>query len=59
MTAYFDPERETEINVDVSPVCLVAILAQTDPSNGYKYVVAYASGFLSEVELRGTVINRG
>ena len=52
VTSYFDPKRETKINVDASPVGLGAILAQTDPSNGAKHVVADASRFLSEVEQR-------
>ena len=52
VTSYFDPEREIEINVNASPVGLGAILAQTDPSNGAKDVVADASRFLSEVEQR-------
>ena len=52
VTSYFDPEREIEINVNASPVGLGAILAQTDPSNGDKHVVAYASWSFSEVEQR-------
>ena len=31
VTAYFDPEKETEISVDASPVGLAAILSQVDP----------------------------
>ena len=50
VTSYFDPEREIEINVNASPVGLGAILAQTDPSNGDKHVVAYASWSLPEVQ---------
>ena len=42
VTAYFDPDKPTEINVDASPVGLGAILAQTDPASGTKHVVAYA-----------------
>ena len=52
VTSYFDPKRETKINVDASPVGLGAILAQMDPSNGAKHVVADASRFLSKVEQR-------
>ena len=51
VTSYFDPERETEINVNASPIGLGAILAQMDPiSNGDKHVVAYASWSLPEVQ---------
>ncbi|KAK3752856.1 hypothetical protein QZH41_000328 [Actinostola sp. cb2023] len=52
VTSYFDPDRDTEINVDASPVGLGAILAQTDPVTGEKNVVAYASRALTDVESR-------
>ncbi|KAK3721659.1 hypothetical protein QZH41_003681 [Actinostola sp. cb2023] len=52
VTSYFDPDRDTEINVDASPVGLGAILAQTDPVTGEKKVVAYASRALTDVENR-------
>ncbi|KAK3726803.1 hypothetical protein QZH41_007213 [Actinostola sp. cb2023] len=52
VTSYFDPDRDTEINVDASPVGLGAILAQTDPVTGEKKVVAYASRALTDVESR-------
>ena len=50
VTAYFDPEKPTEISVDASPVGLGAILAQIDPLTGDKHVVAYASRSLTPVE---------
>lgn len=31
VTAYFDPEKDTEISADASPVGLAAILSQVDP----------------------------
>ena len=52
VTAYFDPDKHTEISVDASPVGLGAILAQTDPATGSKHVVAYASRSLTPVEKR-------
>jgi len=52
VTAYFDPERETSIYVDASPVGLGAILAQTDPTTGHEKVVAYASRALTDVGSR-------
>lgn len=52
MTAYFDPDKHTEISVDASPVGLGAVVAQTDPANGSKHVVAYASRSLTPVEQR-------
>ena len=52
VTAYFDPEKETEISVDASPVGLGAILAQVDQATGEKHVVAYASRSLSDTEQR-------
>ena len=52
VTAYFDPDKPTEINVDASPVGLGAILAQTNSTTGDKHVVAYASRSLTAVEQR-------
>ena len=52
VTAYFDPDKPTEINVDASPVGLGAILAQTNSTTGDKHVVAYASKSLTAVEQR-------
>ena len=52
VTAYFDPDKPTEISVDASPVGLGTILAQTDPLTGNKHVVAYASRSLTPVEQR-------
>ena len=52
VTAYFDPNKDTEICVDARPVGLGAILAQTDPDNGNQQVVAYASRSLSDTEQR-------
>ncbi|KAK3720683.1 hypothetical protein QZH41_003445 [Actinostola sp. cb2023] len=52
VTSYFDHDRDTEINVDASPVGLGAILAQSDPVTGEKKVVAYASRALTDVESR-------
>ena len=52
VTAYFDPDKPTEINVDASPVGLGAILAQTSSTTGDKHVVDYASRSLPAVEQR-------
>jgi len=52
VTAYFDPDADTEITVDASPVGLGAILTQTNPGTGNKHVVAYASRSLTTVEKR-------
>lgn len=49
--SYFYPGRETELIVDASPVGLGAILCQKD-EKGVKYMVAYASRSLSDVERR-------
>ncbi|RXN06658.1 putative protein K02A2.6-like protein [Labeo rohita] len=48
--AYFNPNRETELIVDASPVGLGAILLQKDTEK--KHVIAYASRALSDVERR-------
>lgn len=52
VTSYFDPDKETEIVVDASPVGLGAILAQKDPETSDRHIVAYASKSLSETERR-------
>lgn len=49
--SYFYPNRETELIVDASPVGLGAILCQKD-EKGVKYIIAYASRSLSDVERR-------
>ena len=58
VTAYFDPDKPTEISVDASPVGLGAILAQSDPVTGNKHVVAYASRSLTPVEQRYSQMER-
>ena len=52
VTAYFDPEKETEISVDASPVGLAAILSQVDPKNEERHVITYASRSLTATEQR-------
>ena len=52
VTAYFDPEKDTEISVDASPVGLAAILAQVDPKTDEKHVITYASRSLTATEQR-------
>ena len=49
--SYFDPEKETVILTDASPVGVSAILTQVG-KNGESTVVAYASRALSPVEQR-------
>ena len=51
-TAYFDPDKRTEILVDASPVGLVAILCQLDPHTDERQVVAHASRSLTATEQR-------
>ena len=51
-TAYFDPDKRTEILVDASPVGLGAILCQLDPHTDERQVVAYASRSLTATEQR-------
>ena len=50
--AYFDPQKQTEIIVDASPVGLGAILTQTDTIPDRVKVVAYASRGLTDTESR-------
>ena len=44
--SFFDPNKESEVHVDASPVRLAAILSQNDK------IIAYASRALSPVEQR-------
>ena len=50
LTAYFDPDKDTEISVDASPVGLAAILTQVDPKTDVKHVITYASRSLTATE---------
>ena len=50
VTAYFDPDRDTEISVDASPVGLAAILTQVDPKTDEKHIITYASRSLTATE---------
>ena len=50
VTAYFDPEKESEISVDASPVGLAAILSQVDPQTEERHVITYASRSLTATE---------
>ena len=50
VTAYFDPDKDTEISVDASPVGLAAILAQVDTKTDERHVVTYASRSLTDTE---------
>ena len=52
VTAYFDPDKDTEISVDASPVGLAAILTQVDPKTDEKHVITYASRSLTATEQR-------
>ena len=52
VTAYFDPEKATEISVDASPVGIAAILSQVDPKTDDRHVVPYASRSLTATEQR-------
>ena len=52
VTAYFDPEKESEISVDASPVGLAAILSQVDPQTEEGHVITYASRSLPATEQR-------
>ena len=52
VTAYFDPEKDTEISVDASPVGLAAILVQVDPKTKETQAITYASRSLTATEQR-------
>ena len=52
VTAYFDPEKSTEISVDASPVSLAAVLSQVDKNTEEKHVITYASRSLTATEQR-------
>ena len=52
VTAYFDPEKETEFSVDASPVGLAAILSQADLQTEERHVITYASRSLTATEQR-------
>lgn len=54
---YFNPTLHTEVIVDAGPTGLGAVLVQ-HRSNGTKYVVAYASRALSDVERRYSQLER-
>ena len=46
--SYFDPDKNTEILTDASPVGLAAVFAQTSPNGKERHVIAYASKALTE-----------
>ena len=50
--SYFDPQKETDLTTDASPVGLSAILSQRTPGRNDRKVVVYASRSLSDVERR-------
>ena len=50
--SYFDPQKETDLTTDASPVNLSAILSQRTPGQNNRKVVIYASRALSDVERR-------
>ena len=50
VTAHFDPAKDTEISVDVSPVGFAVILSQTDQATGINHIITYASRSLTETE---------
>ena len=52
VTAYFEPEKSTEIPVVASPVGLAAILTQVDQNTEEKHVITYASRSLRATEQR-------
>lgn len=50
--SYFDPNKETEVITDASPVGLSAILSQLSPESKQRKVVAYVSRALTPTERR-------
>ena len=50
VTTYFDPEKDTVISVDASPVGLAAILSQVDPETEESHVITHASRSLTATE---------
>jgi hypothetical protein len=52
VTAYFDPNKHSQITVDASSSGLAAILAQTDDKSGEMRPIIYCSRSLSDVETR-------
>ena len=52
VTAYFDPEKSTEISVDASPVGLAAILRQVDQNTEESHAITYASRSFTATERR-------
>ena len=52
VVGYFNPDKQTDIVMDASPVGVSAILRQYDSKPEDGYVVAYASRALSSVEQR-------
>ena len=53
VTAYFDPNKHTEICVDASPVGVAAILAQTDQNGGNRFMLWHTLVDLSRILNRG------
>ena len=52
VTAYFDPEKDTDKSVEASPVGLEAIVSQVDPKTGDSHVITHASRSLTATEQR-------
>ena len=55
--AYFDPEAETEVVTDASPVGLGAVITQRQPDGNY-WPVSYASRALTSVEQRYSQVEK-
>lgn len=51
--AYFDLDVQTDICVDLRPIRVAAIMAQTGRDGCDRHVVANASRFLSDTEANG------
>ena len=49
-TAYFDPNKDTKISVDASPVGAAAILPQVHPKTEESHVITYASRSFTATE---------